>query len=334
MNKRIITTLVAVTAITTITTGCGKTAKLKTGKDTVVALKKSKITANDLYNEIKKDSIETLIDMMDKKILDKKYKETEEEKKYIQEQIDQIKAYYKDEDSYLAILKQYFKANNEEEFKETLSIQYKRKQAVKDYVADHIKDDEIEKYYNDNVYGDIKASHILISVNTTDDMSDEDKDKAKKEAYNKVKDIIKELDDGGDFKKLAKKYSEDKSNAKNGGDLGYFNKDEMDSNFWEAALKLEKGKYTTEPVESAYGYHVILKTGEKEKKSLKSMKKKIRETLRDEKMNNDNTLFYDTLIAIREENKMTFGDDELKKLYDEYMENLIKQAKSGASNQQ
>lgn len=334
MNKRIITTLVAVTAITTITTGCGKTAKLKTGKDTVVALKKSKITANDLYNEIKKDSIETLIDMMDKKILDKKYKETEEEKKYIQEQIDQIKAYYKDEDSYLAILKQYFKANNEEEFKETLSIQYKRKQAVKDYVADHIKDDEIEKYYNDNVYGDIKASHILISVNTTDDMSDEDKDKAKKEAYNKVKDIIKELDDGGDFKKLAKKYSEDKSNAKNGGDLGYFNKDEMDSNFWEAALKLEKEKYTTEPVESAYGYHVILKTGEKEKKSLKSMKKKIRETLRDEKMNNDNTLFYDTLIAIREENKMTFGDDELKKLYDEYMENLIKQAKSGASNQQ
>ncbi len=334
MNKKIITTLVAVTAITTITTGCGKTAKLKTGKDTVVALKKSKITANDLYNEIKKDSIETLIDMMDKKILDKKYKETEEEKKYIQEQIDQIKAYYKDEDSYLAVLKQYFRANSEDEFKETLSIQYKRKQAVKDYVADHIKDDEIEKYYNDNVYGDIKASHILISVNTTDDMSDEDKDKAKKEAYNKVKDIIKELDDGGDFKKLAKKYSEDKSNAKNGGDLGYFNKDEMDSNFWEAALKLEKGKYTTEPVESAYGYHVILKTGEKEKKSLKSMKKKIRETLRDEKMNNDNTLFYDTLIAIREENKMTFGDDELKKLYDEYMENLIKQAKSGASNQQ
>lgn len=333
MNRKIITALVAVTAITTITTGCGKSAKLKTGKNTVVAFDKSKITAKDLYDEIKKDSIETLVDMMDKKILSKKYKETDEEKKYIQDQIDQIKAYYKDEDSYLAVIKQYFRVNSEEELKEKLSIQYKRQQAVKDYVADHIKDDEIEKYYNDNVYGDIKASHILISVNTKEDASDDEKEKAKKEAYNKVKDIIKELDDGGDFKKLAKKYSEDKSNAKNGGDLGYFNKGEMDSNFWEAALKLEKGKYTTEPVESAYGYHVILKTGEKEKKSLKSMKNEIKETLRDEKMNNDNTLFYDTLIAIREENKMTFGDDELKKLYDEYMDNLIKQAKSGTSNQ-
>lgn len=333
MNRKIITALVAVTAITTITTGCGKSAKLKTGKNTVVAFDKSKITAKDLYDEIKKNSIETLVDMMDKKILSKKYKETDEEKKYIQDQIDQIKAYYKDEDSYLAVIKQYFRVNSEEELKEKLSIQYKRQQAVKDYVADHIKDDEIEKYYNDNVYGDIKASHILISVNTKEDASDDEKEKAKKEAYNKVKDIIKELDDGGDFKKLAKKYSEDKSNAKNGGDLGYFNKGEMDSNFWEAALKLEKGKYTTEPVESAYGYHVILKTGEKEKKSLKSMKNEIKETLRDEKMNNDNTLFYDTLIAIREENKMTFGDDELKKLYDEYMDNLIKQAKSGTSNQ-
>lgn len=333
MNKKVITTLVAVTAITTITTGCGKVAKLKTDNKTVLALNKTKITAEDYYNEIKKSSIETLIDMMDKKILSKKYKENDDEKKYINDQISQIKTYYQDEDSYLAIIKQYFKVNSEEELKDKLSIQYKRQEAVKDYVKDGIKDDEIEKYYNENVYGDIKASHILISVNTSDDTSDEDKEKLKTEAYNKAKDIIKKLDSGEDFKKLAKEYSEDSTNAKNGGDLGYFNKDDMDPNFWDAALKLEKDKYTTEPVESAYGYHIILKTGEKKKKSLKSMKNKIKETLRDKKMDSDKTLFYDSLIAIREKNKLTFGDSELEKEYKNYMDNLIKQAKDNTTSQ-
>ena len=334
MNKKIITALVAVSVITTMTTGCGTKAKLKTSKDTVVAFNKTKITAQDLYDEIKKDSISKLIQMMDKKILSKKYPETDEEKKYIDDQINQIKSYAKDdEDTYLSFLKQYFGVNTEDELKEKLSVQYKRQQAVKDYVKDHIKDDEIEKYYNENVYGDIKASHILISVNVKDDATDEEKEKIKKDAYNKAKEVIEKLNNGEDFKKLAKKYSEDSTNAKNGGDLGYFNKDAMDSNFWEAALKLEKDKYTTEPVESAYGYHVILKTGEKEKKSLKSMKKEIKEKLRDEKMNSDGSLFYETLKEIRNDEKMTFGDDELKKLYDDYMDELIKNAKSGNTSE-
>lgn len=333
MNKKIVAVLVAVSIITTMTTGCGTKAKLKTSKETVVAFDKVKITAQDLYDEIKKDSMTKLIEMMDKKILSKKYPETDDEKKYISDQIDQIKSYYKDEDSYLSIIKQYFGVDTEEELKEKLSIQYKRQQAVKDYVEDHIKDDEIEKYYNENVYGDIKASHILISVNVADDASDEEKEKIKKEAYNKAKEVIEKLNNGEDFKKLAKKYSDDSTNAKNGGDLGYFNKDAMDSNFWEAAYKLEKDKYTTEPVESAYGYHVILKTGEKDKKSLKSMKDDIKEKLRDQKLDSDSSLFYETLKEIRLDKKMTFGDDELKKMYDDYMDDLIKNAKSGNTSE-
>ena len=333
MNKKIITTLVAAFLITTMTTGCENKAELKTSKDTVVAFNKSKITAQNLYDEIKKNSIETLVEMMDKKILSKDYPENDDEKKYIDDQISQIKSYYKDDDSYLAVIKQYFGVDTEKEFKEKLSIQYKRQQAVKDYVLKHIKDDEIEKYYNENVYGDIKASHILIAVNVKDDASDEEKEKVKKEAYNKAKEIIEKLNNGEDFKKLAKKYSEDSTNAKNGGDLGYFNKDAMDPSFWEAALKLEKDKYTTEPVESAYGYHIILKTGEKEKKSLKSMKDEIKEKLRDEKMDSDKSLFYETLKDIRNDKKMTFGDSELEKLYDDYMDNLIKNAKSGNTSE-
>lgn len=334
MNKqKLVTTLLVVVALTTITTGCGKKAKLK-DNNTVVALNKTKITADDLYNELKKNSIETLIDLIDHKILDKKYPSSDDEKSSIDTQIEQIKSYYKDdEDSYLAAIKTYFGVDSEKALENKLSLEYKRNLAVNDYLKDNIKDDEIEKYYNENVYGDIEASHILISIDTTDDMSDDEKEKAKDKAYKKAQDIIKKLDKGENFKDLAKKYSDDEATAKNGGELGYFNKDDMDASFWNAALELEKNKYSKEPVESAYGYHIILKTNSKEKESLKSMKSDIKETLAKEKLNNDSTLYYDSLIEIRNNNKINFEDSELKKEYEDYMENLINQAKNNSTEQ-
>lgn len=337
MNKKktVITTMVILSAVTLIT-GCGKNAKLKTDEETVVAIKGSKITANTLYKELKKNSIEKLIDMIDHKILDKKYPSDDKEEKSIEEQITQLKSYYGDnEDNYKAALKSYFGVEDEKELKARLSLEYKRGLAVNDYLEDNIKDDEINKYYNENVFGDIKANHILISVKTKDDMSDDEKEKEKKKAYNKAKSIIKELDEGKSFKELAKKYSDDDTNAKNGGDLGYFNKDDMDPNFWNAALKLEKNKYSKEPVESAYGYHIILKKDQKDKKPLKEMKKEIKEKLAKEKLSNDSSLYYQSLMDIRKENKMTFGDSELKKAYNDYMDDLIKQTKknSEANNQ-
>ena len=162
-------------------------------------------------------------------------------------------------------------------------------------------------------------------------MSDDEKNKVKEKALNKAKKVIKELDSGKDFSELAKKYSDDSATASKGGNLGYFNDGEMDANFWNAAKDLEKGKYTTEPVESSYGYHIILKTGEKKKKSLKSAKAEIKKTLAKEKLNNDKSMYYETLKAIREDKKITFGDKELEKLYNDYMDKLIKDAKSNSN---
>ena len=211
MNKKKIgVTALALLTLTTITTGCGKTAKLKTDNETVVALKNSKITANALYKELKKNSVEKLIDMIDHKLFDKKYPSDDTEKKSIDDQISQIKSYYGDNESnYLAAIKSYFGVESEDELKNKLSLEYKRGLAVNDYLEDNIKDDEINKYYEENVYGDIKASHILISVKTKDGMSDEEKEKAKKNAYKKAQDIIKKLNAGEKFEDLAKKYSDD-----------------------------------------------------------------------------------------------------------------------------
>lgn len=69
--------------------------------------------------------------------------------------------------------------------------------------------------------------------------------------------LIAQLDAGAVFISLAKTYSTGAS-AGRGGDLGYFHPSRMDPAFAAAALALEPGEYTREPVETPFGWHVIL----------------------------------------------------------------------------
>jgi peptidyl-prolyl cis-trans isomerase C len=71
-----------------------------------------------------------------------------------------------------------------------------------------------------------------------------------------AKSVIAELDKGADFAALAQKYSSDPS-AGSGGDLGYFGHDDMVKDFADAAFALPAGKYTTTPVKTEFGWHVI-----------------------------------------------------------------------------
>ena len=327
-NRKKVIYLTLVLAISLLITGCGKKAELK-DNNTAVSLKSGKITANDYYEELKKDadSIEKLVNMIDHKLLDKKYPSDSEEESSINSQIENIKSYYKDDEAtYLSTIKSYFGVNSEDELRKVLSLEYKRNKAVKDYIEKNLTDAEINKYYEENIYGDIKASHILISIDAKEDASDDEKEKAKEKALKKAKKVIKELDEGKKFSDLAKKYSDDDATKSKGGDLGYFNKDDMDGSFWNAALELKKKEYTKEPVESSYGYHIILKTGEKEKKTLKGVKSSIKETLTSDKLSNDKALYYKTLMSIREDKKVTFKDNDLEKKYNNYMNDLIDKA--------
>lgn len=86
---------------------------------------------------------------------------------------------------------------------------------------------------------EISARHILLA--------DEDAAKA----------VIEELDGGGDFAGLAKKRSTGPSGS-NGGDLGYFTKEQMVAPFAEAAFALAPGEYTKHPVKTQFGWHVIM----------------------------------------------------------------------------
>ncbi len=83
---------------------------------------------------------------------------------------------------------------------------------------------------------EVRARHILV------------------EDEGNAKDIAKKAKAGEDFVKLAKENSKD--SAEDGGDLGYFTKEQMVPEFAEAAFKLEKGQ-VSDPVKSQFGWHII-----------------------------------------------------------------------------
>ena len=332
-NKKWFLALAALLVVTTLTTGCGQKAELKDGSQVAVKLDGIKITADEYYNEIKGINIATLVDMIDHQLFDKKYGKTDEENDQVEEQIKSLKDQYgSNEDTYNAVLRQYFGVQSEDELEDMLRLEFRRNAAINDFIEKNIKDKEIEKYYENDIYGEVKASHILITPSVSEDATTDEKKKAEDEALKEAKKIIKELKNGKKFADLAKKYSKDEASASNGGDLGYFDLNEMVDEFSDAVKKLKVDEYTKEPVKSSFGYHIILKTGEKEKPKLKDVKDTILETLREEKLNEDPALYYKALVDIREEKNIKWKDDEIKKQYNKLMDQLIESAKE--QNQQ
>ena len=143
--------------------------------------------------------------------------------------------------------------------------------AVQDYIKTNpISDEDIKREYDSKVanQGDeYKARHILVKT----------EDEAKK--------LIAELDKGAKFAELAKKHSIDPMGAE-GGDLGWFTADRMVTPFAEAVKALENGKYTKQPVQTQFGWHVILREESRAitPPPLDSVKEQIRSMIQREKV--------------------------------------------------
>ena len=332
MKKQLL--IASMVALTLCTTGCTKVPTLKNGEDAIVSFNKKSdsISIDSLYEELKeKYAVNILIDMMDKKLLEEKYPTDDEEKSEVKNNLEQIKSgyesYYKQAySSFEQFISTAYGVNNETELKDYLALQYKRQKLTDDYALKQVSDGDIKKYYNEKTIGDMKASHILIKAKTTDDMKDEEKTKAEEEAKKTAEEVISKLNNGDDFKKLAKKYSDDETV-----DLGWFNRGDMVDSFEEACINLDKGQYTKTPVKTEYGYHVILKTGQKEKPKLEKVKENIKETLAKEEKDNNPAIEYEALMAYRKEKGMKITDKSLKRQYKAYMEQLIQNANKNAS---
>ncbi|MBQ1812707.1 MAG: peptidylprolyl isomerase [Bacilli bacterium] len=314
--KKAIKYLLCVSIIVLTLTGCGRVPKLKDGSELVFELNGLKMTTEDFYQELKDNyGTQSLINAIDGLLLNKVYETTTDMKTKIDSQVTQLKNQYgSDFQDFLS----YNNIASEKALKNLLEMSYKRELAIKDYAATLITDKDIEKYYNEKTIGDIKASHILIKSEATDDMTDEEKKAAEEKALATAKEVIKKLNDGAKFEDLAKEYSKD-SSASDGGNLGYFNRGEMVSEFEDAAVALKVNEYTKEPVKTQFGYHIILKTDQKDKPKLEEAKDNIKDTLINNLISNTENISIFALDWLREKNELKIYDAELKIRYDHYM---------------
>jgi len=112
--------------------------------------------------------------------------------------------------------------------------------AAQKLISEKITVESAKKYYDSHSqqFTTVHASHILL---TTED---------------EAKDVKKQLNKGADFSELAKKDSKDPSTAQNGGDLGFFSRDQMVKPFSEKAFSM-KPNQISDPVKTQFGYHII-----------------------------------------------------------------------------
>lgn len=321
--------LICILAVLLLVTSCGKVPKLKNGDEAVVTMKDGDISVEKLYSEMKeKYALDMLITKIDTAILNNVYKTDDEEKNYIDKQLETIKYYYETYyKSQYKSFQEYLTQNgveSEDELKENIRLTYKRNKAIKDYVKSIITDKEIEKYYDEEIFGDISASHILIKPEYDKNASDEEKKEAEKKALKEAKEVVAKLKKGEDFAELAKEYSDDSSNSKSGGKLADFNHGQMVEAFEDAAKELKVGSYTTTPVKTEFGYHIILKTAQKDKPALKEVKDDIISDLTDKKLKDDSSLEVTALVELRKKHKVEIQDKDIKKLYEAYVEKNTK----------
>ncbi len=299
-----------------------KNTKTKNGDDIVVSVKGKTITANELYTELKKQNGQNVaINLIDDYILNKEYKTTNDMKQSATNTIENYKNTYGD--NYNAFL-EYNGIKNEKELKEILIKNSKLTLVTENYIKENLTSKEMKEYYENNIHGDISAKHILISFGYEDDDTDEVKEQAEKEAKAKAEEIIEKIKKGEDFSSLAKEYSDDEGSKENGGDLGYFNTGDMVEEFENAAYKLEVNEYTTTPVKTTYGYHIIMKTGQKEKPSYDKAKDTIIEKLVEQTKTNDSNISVKAMIALREKYNIKIKDKTVKSDYNSYIKESTK----------
>ena len=173
---------------------------------------------------------------------------------------------------------------DKKDFEEEITMNLKLKKLVDNLALGlQISDSDAKSFYNKNkatkfTNGEqVKAEHILISASPDEiktklqagnsKLKDAQLDKQVQQEMDKIKlkaeNILAEVKaNPSKFEDLAKKYSEDQSSAQNGGDLGFFSKQQMVPAFSKVAFSLTPGKIS-DLVQTQFGYHIIKVTDRK-----------------------------------------------------------------------
>lgn len=320
--------------IALLASGCGKVPTLENGQEAVVTFENGdKISVDDLYEEVKETyALTSLVSMIDKYVLEKTFPDyIDTAKEYAENYYKALEENYGGADELLEALVA-SGISSAEAYKEIMYLNYMQSHAAEEYAKDQITDKDIEKYYKDEVVGDIEVSHILITADVTDKMKDDEVKKAEEAAKDKVESIIKELkqtkkaDLSTKFAELAKDASEDNATKEKGGALGKINKTTLSSDYDElvdAAYKLKDGEFSTKVITTELGYHVIYRTKSYDRASLEDSKESIIKTLSNKLLSEDKTILVNSLTNYRKKLGMKIQDSELQTQYAYYIQNQL-----------
>jgi parvulin-like peptidyl-prolyl isomerase len=223
------------------------------------ALSQGQLVDESQRDQLNRQALDTLID------IELLYQESQRRgfeisEERIEEQLNSLRTQFGDEEGYAAALEQIGISDGE------LRTELGRQLAIQEMIdkditpATTVSEQESTDFYENNPAfffspEQVRASHILILVSP--DAGEEEKS----EARSRITEIRKRIVAGEDFAELAGQFSEDGSSM-NGGDLGYFQREQMVKPFADAAFSLQIGELS-EVVTTQYGFHLIRVTDRK-----------------------------------------------------------------------
>ncbi len=337
MNRKNIIVFIVIIVITNLITyftfaGNRIGLSIKKGEETVAKVDGLTYSADDLYESWKisssgSNAITTLLNDIDTFILNEKYGDDEEMQEDVAVEIEQTYAYYESQGTNLDELFESGGAGlSKEEFDDSIKLDFYKNQEAIAYLKSIVTDDEVETAHANDI-PQYRTSHILVKVTEDPEVAVEE---AMSDAQETAEEILAELDkamtDSDDkeatFAEFAKEYSEDEDSKENGGDIGFSSGE--DAAYDAAAQNLEVGEYTSEVIETAYGYSIIMKTDVEEPKDLEDedVVNTYKEQVAEEKLTTNQSYIEYALIELRAEYNLDIKDKQLKEEYDTQVESV------------
>lgn len=278
-------------------------AELENGEQVAVKVGKSDITANDLYSTLKDETVlNKLLEIIDKTILEKKYELDDEDLKSIEETANSYIEHYVNEGYTKEQFFSEYGFESDEDFQKYLQLDYRRNLYYQDYLDKSISDEDIDKFYENSVYGTIKTEHILVKSTHSN-------------AEEKATEILNKLKNGSSWNDLKTEYASDIVTE----EVSVQFDSPLEETYKTEAVNLKDGTFSSSLVKTSYGYHIVYRISTLEKADKKDLKDRIKTVLKNKMQTEDSNLYQKVMIKMREEEKVEIKDTEIKKVYDTYV---------------
>ncbi len=266
------------------------------GSKTVATTSGGKITEDQFYSSLKNTSSgkQVLQQMILNKVLDKQFGSKVKDSAVTTQYNDYKKQYGS---SFNSVLSQ--SGMTASQLKQQIRSNLLLKEAVK---ADtKVTDAQLKQQFK-GYQPKVTVSHILVSKKSTADT------------------VIKQLKSGKSFASLAKKYSTDSATKNKGGKLAPFDNTDtqLDGTFKKAAFKLKTNQYTTTPVKTSYGYHVIKMDNNPGKGTYKQHESELKNQIYDKRMNDSATL-KSVVSKVLKKGNVSIKDSQLQNVLADYL---------------